>query len=150
MDSIKLIKAGISVYEVEISLGKYSSLSTADIRGFTSRLLRMFPGLRKHECCACEAGGFVRELRKGTDLAHVIEHLTIEMLKNVSNPRRKLSGWTRKKSKNYVLHFQVPDSATGKCAASCAIRVIEAIIEERPVSRRAIMKELKEAKGVRS
>ena len=148
MQGIRIVRTGISVYEVEVDLGKYASLSTAQVKGFTGRLLRLFPSLGKHECCAGEAGGFVEELKKGTDFAHVMEHLIIEMLKVTCRRGTRLSGWTRKKSKNYVIHFQAPDSSAGRRAALSAKKVVEGILEGKPLRRTSILRELKQAKGV--
>ncbi|MFH1313167.1 MAG: hypothetical protein ABIJ00_08040 [Candidatus Eisenbacteria bacterium] len=143
MKGIRIVSSGISVYEVEVDLGGYSSLRTDRLDGFIPKLLRMFPAMRKHECYAGEAGGFIRELNLGTDLAHVMEHLTLEMLKVASKQQKRFSGWTRKKGKNYVIHFQAPDGATGRCAARSAIEVIEGILEGRNLSKRALIRDIR-------
>lgn len=147
-NGMTIVSSGISVYEVEVNLGKFTSVRTNQLNGFPGRLLRLFPALHKHECYAGEAGGFQAELIKGTDLAHVMEHLILEMLKLASRPRRKFSGWTRKKCKNYVIHFQAPDSSMGRCAAHLAIRVIENIIAGKRLNKRAIIREIRDSKEV--
>jgi cyanophycin synthetase len=143
MAGIRIVSSGISVFEVEVDLGTYSSVKTDKLDGFVPGLLEMFPALRKHECYAGEAGGFVRELKLGTDLAHVMEHLILEMLKIASKTRRRFSGWTRKKGKHYVIHFQAPDGATGQCAARSAVTVIEGILAGRKLSKRALIREIR-------
>ena len=147
-NDIRIVSSGISVYEVEVNLGGYSLLRTDKLDGFTPRLLKMFPAMRKHECYAGEAGGFIRELKLGTDLAHVMEHLILEMLKVASKQRKRFSGWTRKKGKNYVIHFQAPDGATGQCAARSAIKVIRGILEGRKISKRALIKDIRACREV--
>jgi cyanophycin synthetase len=147
-NGIKILRSGISVYEVEVDLGKYSSLMTNAINGFPRKLVRMFPGLRRHECYAGECGGFEMELKKGTDLAHVMEHLILEMLRTAVRPPKKFSGWTRKRGKSHVIHFQAPDSSMGRCAAVSAKTVIESIIEGKKVSKRSIIKSIRDAKEV--
>jgi hypothetical protein len=148
MSGIRIVGSGISVYEVEVDLGGLRSVTTDKLDGFIPRLLRMFPALRKHECYAAESGGFIRELRLGTDLAHVMEHLILELLKVSSQPHRRFSGWTRKKGRNYVIHFQAPDGPTGRCAALNAIKIIEGVIEGRKLSKRALIREIRESKEV--
>lgn len=145
---IRLVSHGVSVYEVEVDLGKYTGMTTSRMDGFAARLVRMFPGLRKHECYAGETGGFLQELKRGTDLAHVMEHLVLEMLKVACAGRRRFTGWTRKKGKNYVIHFQAPDGAMGKCAALTAAGVIEDIINGNRVNKREVIRCIKDAKEV--
>jgi cyanophycin synthetase len=143
---ISVLRSGISVYEVEVCLGKYASVRTNEIDGFPAKLLRMFPALRAHECYAGETGGFVAELKKGTDLAHVMEHLILELLKSALRPHRRFTGWTRKKGKNYVIHFQAPDGPVGRCAALSSIKVIESILGGKRVNKRAIIRKIRESK----
>ncbi|MBO9560336.1 MAG: cyanophycin synthetase [Caulobacter sp.] len=46
---------------------------------FTDRLLVALPGLETHGCSYHAPGGFVRRLREGTWLGHVIEHVALEL-----------------------------------------------------------------------
>jgi cyanophycin synthetase len=148
-NGIKILRSGVSVYEVEVDLGKYAMVETDEIKGFSKKLLNILPSLRNHECFAGECGGFVDEMTQGTDLAHVMEHVTLEMLRLANGSRRKYSGWTRKTGRKrvHVIHFQAPSGAMAMRASQCAIRAIESIIEGRPVSKRAILKELNDGKG---
>ena len=148
-DGIRITRSGVSVYEVEVDLGKYAHLETNKIKGFSKKLLALLPSLKSHECFAGECGGFVDEMREGTDLAHVMEHVTLEMLRLANGSRRKYSGWTRKTARKrvHVIHFQAPNGAMAKRASQCAARAIQDIIEGRPVTRSAILKELKDGEG---
>jgi cyanophycin synthetase len=148
MKNLRIVRSGISVYEVEVDLGRYAGINTNRIRGFTNKLLRMFPALRQHECYAGEAGGFVDELRTGTDLAHVMEHLILELLKAASGSGRRFTGWTRKKGKRHVIHFQAPDGQMGQCAAAGAVKIIEGILNRKRVSKKAVIRTIRESKEV--
>jgi cyanophycin synthetase len=149
-NGIRLVRSGVSVYEVEVNLGKYAGTTTRQLDGFAARLLRKFPGLRRHECYAGEAGGFVQELRQGTDLAHVMEHLILEMLKIACGQRRRFSGWTRKKGKNYVIHFQAPDGSMGKCAALNALEVIDHTILRKRIKKKNMIRCIRNSREVTS
>lgn len=46
---------------------------------FIDRLLVALPGLESHGCSYQAAGGFVRRLREGTWLGHVVEHVALEL-----------------------------------------------------------------------
>ncbi len=147
-DGIRIVRSSISVFEVEIDLGRFSTVSTNQLNGFPARLLRAFPAMKKHECYAGEAGGFALELRKGTDLAHVIEHLTIELLKSAARPKREFSGWTRRRGRRHIIHFQTPDSSMGRCAVANAKKVIEELIEGRRIDPKAIIQSVRDSKEV--
>lgn len=148
-DGIRIVRSGVSVYEVEVDLGRYSSLMTTDIKGFSRKLLRLLPSLKNHECFAGESGGFVEEMKEGTDLAHVMEHVTLELLRLANGSRRQYSGWTRKarRKRIHVIHFQAPGGAVAKRASQCAARTIQDIIEGRPVNKKEILREIKDIKG---
>ena len=62
-----------------IDLGKYYDIPTKSIEGLNDTLINVFPGLERHNCSRGYEGGFVERLREGTYLAHVIEHLSIEI-----------------------------------------------------------------------
>jgi cyanophycin synthetase len=146
---IRILRSGVSVYEVEVDLGKYASVETDQLRGFPGKLLRLLPALKNHECFAGECGGFVEEMRKGTDLAHVMEHVTLEILRLANGSHRKFSGWTRRTRKRgtHVIHFQAPSGEMAKRAAQFAAGVIQDLIEGRPVSRALLIRELRQGKG---
>ena len=142
---IRIVRSGISVYEVEVNLGKYSTATTASLNGFTRKLVRLLPELRAHECYASEVGGFLKEMEKGTDLAHVMEHLILELLKTASSSHRRFTGWTRRKTKNHVIHFQAPNGQAAKRAAAGAIEIIEGLITGERVDARVIIGEIRDS-----
>ncbi len=147
-NGIRIVKSCISVFEVEIDLGRFTSVKTNELNGFPAKLLRMFPALRKHECYAGEAGGFALELRKGTDLAHVMEHLTLELLKCAARPRREFSGWTRRRGRRHIIHFQTPDGSMGHCAVVNARMIVEGIIDGKRMDTKAIIQSIRDSKEV--
>ena len=149
-DGIRLVRHSVSVYEVEVDLGRYAGITSREIKGFAGKLIRMFPGLRRHECYAGESGGFVHELRHGTDLAHVMEHLILEMLKMACGGRRRFTGWTRKKGRNYVIHFQAPDGSMGSSAAANAMAVIESVIKGNRVRKQEAIRCIRDSREARN
>lgn len=79
------VLAGPSIYSyhpvlhITVQLGRYAEQSSDALPGFTARLLRALPGLRQHCCSRGYAGGFVERLREGTYLAHIYEHVILEL-----------------------------------------------------------------------
>ncbi|MHB8626835.1 MAG: cyanophycin synthetase [Aggregatilineales bacterium] len=72
--------AYMPVIQVVMDIGAYyDEHSSADFPGFVERLTEWLPGLHKHECSVGRPGGFVERLQRGTYLAHITEHITIEL-----------------------------------------------------------------------
>lgn len=47
--------------------------------GFTDKLVALLPGLKEHRCSTGRRGGFVERLYEGTYMAHITEHVLIEL-----------------------------------------------------------------------
>src|SRR5687767_657187 len=67
------------VIACDVRLGSLEQRSTAELPGFSDRLLAALPTLREHPCSRGTAGGFVERLHEGTHLPHVLEHLSLEL-----------------------------------------------------------------------
>jgi hypothetical protein len=78
-----------------------------------------------------------------------MEHLILELLKSACGRRSRLTGWTRKKGKNFVIHFQAPDGSMGRCAAYSALGVIEDVIQGRRVYKQNIIRCIRGSREVR-
>ncbi|MGE4337000.1 MAG: cyanophycin synthetase [Pigmentiphaga sp.] len=62
-----------------IDLEDLRGVSSADLPRFTERLCSQLPSLRKHRCSVGKPGGFVQRLVDGTYMAHIVEHVTLEL-----------------------------------------------------------------------
>lgn len=67
------------VVRLKIDLEGYYDTPTCDIHLFNERLLEMLPGLARHCCSRGYEGGFRERLEEGTYLAHVLEHVALEL-----------------------------------------------------------------------
>ena len=67
------------VIRVDIDLEEYVDIPTCDIEGFNEALLALLPGLRKHKCGINRPGGFCERLERGTYIAHILEHVALEL-----------------------------------------------------------------------
>jgi cyanophycin synthetase len=67
------------IVKMKIDLGEYAETPTKDIDGMNEKILQFFPGVRDHKCATGYVGGFVDRLGEGTYLAHVTEHLSLEL-----------------------------------------------------------------------
>jgi hypothetical protein len=67
------------VTRMDLVVGAYEHISSADVPGTTERLLAAMPGLIEHRCSIGERGGFVLRLQRGTYAPHIIEHVALEL-----------------------------------------------------------------------
>ncbi|MFN8006301.1 MAG: hypothetical protein U0V70_04605 [Terriglobia bacterium] len=137
--TLQIVTSRISIYEVEVDVGSLAARTTRDLSNFTEKLVELIPSLTSHRCVAGEDGGFVKELRKGTDFAHVLEHVLLE-LQHLADPERRVyRGWTRRRSENgpessiYVIHYEARDFLTGRLAAAMGVQLIKNLVAGQPV-----------------
>jgi cyanophycin synthetase len=71
--------AYMPVLQIVLDIGEYEDLPSNEFPGFTERITAWLPGLWKHECSVGRPGGFVERLNRGTYLAHISEHITLEL-----------------------------------------------------------------------
>ena len=68
-----------TVIEAWVDLGPLKDSSSEQFPGFNDRLMTWLPSLIEHRCSVGERGGFYQRLRRGTYLAHILEHTTLEL-----------------------------------------------------------------------
>src|SRR3954464_13501795 len=71
--------AYMPVLRAVMDIGAYDGRPSNDFPGFVDRLTDWLPGLQQHECSVGRPGGFIERLRRGTYLAHISEHICIEL-----------------------------------------------------------------------
>src|SRR5438270_1665701 len=71
--------AYMPVLHVTLDIGPYEERPSSSFPGFIDRLTSWLPGLAEHECSVGRPGGFVERLRRGTYLAHIVEHIALEL-----------------------------------------------------------------------
>ena len=67
------------ITRMDLTIGEYENISSADVPGFTQSLVAAMPGLRDHRCSIGEPGGFLIRLKRGTYCAHIVEHVALEL-----------------------------------------------------------------------
>ncbi|KQV57299.1 MULTISPECIES: cyanophycin synthetase [unclassified Caulobacter] len=97
--------------------------------GFIDRLLLALPGLEEHGCSYQAPGGFVRRLREGTWLGHVIEHLALEL------QARAGIGVTRGKTRSvrgrpgvYDVLYAYEEEAPARAAGRLALLLVDSLL----------------------
>lgn len=73
------IWASFPVLEAWLDLGTFKNSSSAELPGFNDKIKLWIPSLFEHRCSVGEPGGFFLRLERGTYLAHILEHVVLEL-----------------------------------------------------------------------
>lgn len=113
------------VIRMDVAVGAYDHISSADAAGVTEALVREMPGLRDHECSVGAPGGFVCRLRRGTYAPHIIEHVALELQSMVGLE----VGYGRTRGGDspgeYTLVFEHRHEQVGLRAAALALEAVQ-------------------------
>jgi len=121
------------VVRLIVDLGDYYDIPTKDINGFNENLIVLLPGIGRHQCSLGYDGGFLERLKEGTYLAHVAEHIILELQAmagyDVSYGKARI--W--KEPNIYYIVCQYLNEKYAVEAAGLAVQMINALIENRPI-----------------
>lgn len=113
------------VTRMDLAVGAYEDISSADVKGFTEALIGAMPGLRDHRCSIGEPGGFIMRLRDGTYAPHIVEHVALELQTMIGHD----VGFGRTRGGDvegeYTLVFEHLHEQVGLRAAALALEVVQ-------------------------
>lgn len=113
------------IVRMDVLIGAYEDISSADVPGFTDALMRAMPGLIEHRCSIGQRGGFLARLRRGTYCAHVVEHVALELQTMVGHD----VGYGRTRGGDvegeYTLIFEREHEQVGLRAAALALQTVQ-------------------------
>ena len=127
-----------------LDLQEYEEKPTNKIDGFYERLKEMFPGMYEHRCSVGCAGGFFQRVQEGTWMGHVIEHIALETqsLAGMEVGFGRTRGFGEEGV--YSVVFAYLEETAGKFAAKSAVRIAEALAENKPYDLEADLQEMRE------
>ncbi|MDF1505490.1 hypothetical protein PYV61_21240, partial [Roseisolibacter sp. H3M3-2] len=64
---------------LELEVGAYDELSSAELPGVSEALVEALPPLALHACSVGTAGGFLQRLARGTYAPHIVEHAALAL-----------------------------------------------------------------------
>jgi hypothetical protein len=113
------------VIRMDLTVGAYDDISSADVPGVREALVGALPGLRDHHCSVGAPGGFVKRLRQGTYAPHIIEHVALELQSMIGHDVGY--GKTRggEEPGQYTLVFEYRHEQVGLRAAAIALGIVQ-------------------------
>jgi cyanophycin synthetase len=110
---------------MDLNIGAYEQISSADVAGVTPALVSAIPGLRDHRCSIGEPGGFIIRLKRGTYFAHIVEHVALELQGMIGHD----VGYGRTRGGDgpgeYTIVFEHIHEAVGLRSAALALDVVQ-------------------------
>lgn len=113
---------------ITLDLEELEEYPSDKLPGFTDRLLALMPTLEEHGCSYGETGGFVRRLREGTWMGHIVEHIAIEMqcLAGTTVSRGKTRSVPNQPGVYYVVYSYL-EERLGLEAGELALRLVRSL-----------------------
>src|SRR6476620_160248 len=71
--------ANFPVMEFWVDLEDLRDKASDELPGFTDRLTSWLPTMIEHRCSVGQRGGFFERLRRGTYMAHIMEHVCLDL-----------------------------------------------------------------------
>ena len=113
------------VIRMDLAVGAYDDISSAEVEGFTDALVRTMPGLVEHRCSIGTRGGFITRLRRGTYAPHIIEHIALELQTMIGHD----VGYGRTRGGDvdgeYTLVFEHMHEQVGLRAAALSLEIVQ-------------------------
>jgi len=64
---------------MRLNLKEWAEVGSHETPGLKEKLLTLLPGLNEHFCSVGHQGGFIERLERGTYMAHIVEHVALEL-----------------------------------------------------------------------
>ena len=113
------------VIRMDLVVGAFDEISSAQVEGFTEALVRAMPGLVEHRCSIGTRGGFIARLRRGTYAPHIIEHVALELQTMIGHD----VGYGRTRGGDvdgeYTLVFEHMHEQVGLRAAALSLEIVQ-------------------------
>jgi len=132
---MEIVTSRISVYEIELDLSDWEYATSDQTPLFYQNLSQTIPSVKNHKCMSGKTGGFLEEVRNGTDFAHVIEHVILELI-SLSHPGDEpYTGWTKKlETFSFLVHYNAPDFLTARIVALLSVEIVKKLIKNQSVN----------------
>jgi len=120
--------ARMPVIHYLLDIGELEDRPSNKIPGFYEHLIELIPSLYVHGCSIGKPGGFLKRLREGTWMGHVLEHVALE-IQNLAGAE-VVRGKTRGSGEKgvYNVTFQYDQEDVGNAAGELSLRLLNNLI----------------------
>ncbi len=133
------------IMKMIVDIGKYGEIPTNQIPGFNEKLLACFPGLRTNVCGLGHEGGFVERLEEGTYMAHVLEHVVLELQAMVGYDIHYGKTRTIEEPSVYYLVYEYENEVCGLECGKASVFILNRLLEGEEIQTEEFIEYLKRA-----
>jgi cyanophycin synthetase len=126
------IWARFPIMETWVDLQGLKDHASSEIPGFNDRLKAFLPSLAEHRCSEGRAGGFYERLDRGTYLAHILEHVVLELQTLAGAPVKYGKTRMSKTDGVYKIAVGYKDEDLGRAAFNVGRDLVLAAVQDRP------------------
>jgi cyanophycin synthetase len=132
---------------MKIDLEELEHLPTNKINGFYERISEMIPSIYSHRCSEDHEGGFLKRVKEGTWMGHVIEHLALEIqtLAGMDCGFGRTRGTGKPGEYNVIFSYEL--ERAGKFAGQSAVKMAEALVSGEPFDLQRVINRLARIKS---
>jgi cyanophycin synthetase len=136
--------ANFPVLEAWVDLGSLKDSPSDELPGFNERLQAWLPSLIEHRCSVGTRGGFFERLNRGTWLAHILEHVALELQTLAGTPVG--FGRTRETHENgvYKVALEFEYETLGRATLEAGRELCLAAVHDRPFDVEAALAHLRQ------
>ncbi len=116
------------VVRMVVDMQNLADTHSNQVPGFADRLAALLPSLEEHRCAAGEKGGFMRAVRAGSPLPHVVEHVAIELQYLAYMDTTYCASFPTKARGVYQVIFEYWVEEAGIFAGEEAVRIVSDLI----------------------
>jgi cyanophycin synthetase len=116
------------VIRMTVDLEELEEYPSNKIEGFVDRLVAHIPSLEEHTCSYGEKGGFVRRLREGTWMGHIMEHCALELQCLAGTPVTYGKCRGAGKPGLYYVIYSYDEERVGLSAGELAMRLLRSLL----------------------
>ncbi len=130
--------------QMRLDLEEMEDRPTNLVPGFRERLEELLPSMIEHRCSEGERGGFFSRVESGTWMGHVIEHIALET-QSLAGMETGFGRTRETKTPGvYNVVFSYTEENVGLFAAESAVRMVEAIVDNKPFDIEAEIQTMRE------
>jgi len=132
------------VIYMKLDIGTLEDIPSNKVPGIKESMLKLIPTMMEHRCSPGCRGGFIQRVEEGTWAAHIVEHIAIEL--QCLAGMEVGFGKTRETNERgvYNVVFRYRDEDVGLEAGKKAVRIVEALFNNKPVKIAPIIDKLKD------
>ncbi len=129
-----------------LDIGELEGKPSDMVPGLKDRLCRLIPTIAEHRCSLGYPGGFLERVETGTWAGHIVEHVAIELqcLANMNVGFGKTRETSEKGVYTVVFRYRSPEA--GIEAGEAAVRIVDALFQNRRIRIASIISQLKEVR----